>query len=177
MAKTPNTKTTPAAQPADVSFATSAAPPQQPQGEGGAEGVDSGATTAVAATTENSTVPTIPPESDSTNSTGAVDQAGESQPQPPQGEKSGADIISSSVADQLAPAKAESLDLWVKNNGVFSKTEPRSKVLLGAGQVTQIKITSAVMRQTIKRNIEQMNHLAGGRLMVLVDQPVVEEGN
>jgi hypothetical protein len=176
MAKTPNTKTTPAAQPADVSFATSAAPPQQPQGEGGAEGVDSGATTAVAAPTENGTVPTIPPESDSTNSTGAVDQAGESQPQPPQGE-SGADIISSSVADQLAPAKAESLDLWVKNNGVFSKTEPRSKVLLGAGQVTQIKITSAVMRQTIKRNIEQMNHLAGGRLMVLVDQPVVEEGN
>lgn len=116
------------------------------------------------ATTESSTVPSAPPEGDSTNSTGTADQASEGQPQQPQGEDS-------TVPD----AQPVSFDLWVKNLGAFSKTEPRSKVLLGAGQVTQIQIASAVMRQTIERNIEQMNHLAGGRLLVLVDQPVVSE--
>ncbi len=72
-------------------------------------------------------------------------------------------------------AQAESLDLWVHNKGVFSKTEPRSKVLLGAGKTTHIQISSVAMRQTVERNIEQMNHLNGGRLLVLVDQPVAPE--
>ena len=163
MAKTPTPKTTTTSQAAGASATAPVAP----------------------ATTESSTVPSAPPEGDSTtNSTGTADQPSEAQPQQPQGE-SGAEGVGSSITAPVAPATTESstvpdaqpasFDLWVKNLGAFSKTEPRSKVLLGAGQVTQIKIASAVMRQTIERNIEQMNHLAGGRLLVLVDQPVVSE--
>ena len=186
MAKAPTTKTT-------------ATPSTTPTAPAAGEGVSNPINAPVVPTTaESGTTPTKPTEGDSTHSTGAIDQAGESQSQQPQGE-SGVDRVGSGATDQLAPAtaesgtvptaptkpteddstvlkaQAESLDLWVHNKGVFSKTEPRSKMLLGAGKTTHIQISSVAMRQTVERNIEQMNHLNGGRLLVLVDQPVAPE--